>query len=102
MKDFLFTSQGREYLLDHYVEQEKSIYVVAQERSTYPNHVRRALLHHRIRLRDRSEAQRAALKHGRNRHPTAGRSRTDEEKTNIGQSLLQSWKGRQQGDEANE
>jgi hypothetical protein len=87
MKDFLFSARGREFLLDEYVRQEKSTYLIAEERDTYANLVRRALIHHGIEARDKGQAQKAALKAGRHTHPTEGRARTPEERKRIGESV---------------
>jgi hypothetical protein len=87
MKDFLFSERGREYLLDEYVRQEKSTYAIAHQRDVYPNLVRRALIHHGIEARDKSAAQRAALKAGRHTHPTEGRRHSPEVRQRIGEGV---------------
>jgi hypothetical protein len=91
MKDWLFGAAGREYLLAEYVTAERSTYAIADEKGTYANLVRRALLRHGIPLRDKSAAQRAAVKSGRHASPTAGRERTDEEKANISAGVSGFW-----------
>ena len=87
MKDWLFTSEGKAYLQGEYVEKNRSTYDIAAERGTYANKVRRALLAHGFRPRDKSRAQAAALASGRHAHPTKGRTRTDEERDNIRDGL---------------
>ncbi len=66
-KNFLFSEEGRVYLEENYVELERSTYQIAEERGTYPNMVGRALKHHGYPLRDKKNAQSAAIKNGR--HP---------------------------------
>lgn len=83
MKDWLFTSEGKAYLQSEYVDKARSTYDIAAERGTYANKVRRALVAHGYRLRDKSKAQAAALASGRHAHPTKGRTRSDEERDNI-------------------
>ncbi len=87
MKQWLFTEQGRAYLLEEYIVKVRSTYAIAAERGTYPNMVRRALQSHGFRLRDKSAAQAAALASGRHAHPTKGRSRSAEEREAISAGL---------------
>lgn len=94
MKDWLFSEPGRQYLLAEYVTAERSTYSIADEKQTYANLVRRALLHHGIPLRSKADAQRAALKSGRHASPTAGRARTDEEKDHISAGVSRHWDDR--------
>jgi very-short-patch-repair endonuclease len=74
-----------------YNEQNKSTYEIAKQLSTYPNKIRRTLIKHGYELKDKSAAQKAALKSGRSSHPTAGKKRTDAEKIAISQSLVNYW-----------
>jgi len=83
VRDWLFTSEGKAYLQVEYVEKARSTYEIAVDRGTYANKVRRALIAHGIRPRDKSKAQAAALASGRHAHPTRGRTRSDEERDNI-------------------
>lgn len=69
-KTFLLSPAGGEYLRTQYGEKLRSTYEVAEELGCYANLVRRALFHHGIPLRDRSEAQKVALVTGRHKHPT--------------------------------
>lgn len=90
-RDFLWTEEGRQYLLEEYVVRERSTYDIAQERFTYANKVRRALLHHGFALRDKSAAQLAATRARRHDHPTKGRPRSAEERHAISQGLSRAW-----------
>lgn len=85
--NYLYTAAGREYLEEHYDRLRKSTYEVAEELGVYPNCIRRALRHHGITIRNRSEARANALKTGRARHPTTGSSRSDETRRRISDSL---------------
>jgi hypothetical protein len=90
-KDQLFDGQGKAYLGAEYVANRRSTYDIAAELGLYANLIRRALIKHGYELRDRSAAQKAALDSGRLSHPTAGRERTDEERTSIGSSVAGAW-----------
>jgi hypothetical protein len=94
MRDFLFTPAGKVYLQEEYVEKERSTYDIADERRTYANLVRRALVFHRLKLRDKPNAQKAALKKGRHPHPTKGRTRSEEERARISEGVSEVWKER--------
>lgn len=74
-----------------YNEEHKSTYEIAKCLDTYPNKIRRALRKLGYELKDKSEAQKAALANGRSSHPTSGKKRTTEEKIAISQSLVQYW-----------
>lgn len=70
-KHFLYTFEGKQYLEQAYIRDERSTYDIAAEQGpgVYPNLVRRALLHHNMPLRTHKAAQTAALKSGRHPHP---------------------------------
>lgn len=91
MNDYLFSAAGKAYLLREYAAAERSTYDIAKERGTYANLVRRALLHHGILPRSHADAQRAALKSGRLRHPTEGKPRCEETRRRIGDGVSLSW-----------
>lgn len=79
-----------DYVLEQY-KQSKSTYDLAKELHTYPNKIRRILKKHGHSMRSKSEAQAAALKSGRSKHPTEGRKRTKQEKDNISKGTAASW-----------
>ncbi len=83
MKEYMFSAEGREFLEREYVRAERSTYDIADELGTYPNMIRRALLHHGIAARDKPEAQEAALRYKRAKHPTGGRKRSEPEREKI-------------------
>lgn len=74
-----------------YNDANHSTYEIAKQLNTYPNKIRRILLRHGYQLKDKSEAQKAALETGRSSHPTAGKKRTEVEKIAISQSLVNYW-----------
>ncbi len=91
MSDFLFTPEGRDYLVSEYKENARSTYDIATEKGTYPNRIRRALKFHKIKVRDKSQAQSAALKSGRHVHPTEGKNRSVAEKLKISKGMAEVW-----------
>lgn len=74
-----------------YETDNKSFKDIADILSTYPNKIRRDAIKYKIRIRDKSLAQKNALKTGKHSHPTKGKKRTDDEKQKIGLSVLKSW-----------
>lgn len=62
-----------DYYNEEYVKKERSTYDIADETGTYANKIRRELRHYGYELRNRSEAQTAALKYGRHPHPKKGK-----------------------------
>ena len=74
-----------------YVDQDMSTYEIAENFSTYPNKIRRILTKNGIPLKSHSQAQKAALKKGRAKHPTIGRKRTKEERIKISSSVHTYW-----------
>lgn len=78
-------------VIDMYVIQNKSTYEIAQELQTYPNKIRRILIKGGIDLKNKSEAQKNAIKQGVAKHPTLGKTRTDEEKIKISSGLKKYW-----------
>lgn len=90
-KSFLWSKKGKEFLNREYNKSSRSTYSIAQELKTYPNMIRRALIHHGYELKSKSEAQAAALQSGRHDHPTKGRKRTVEERLNISKGVARSW-----------
>lgn len=85
MKDF------EQKVVDLYQKQEKSTYQIAEELNTYPNKIRRVLIKHGVEIKDRSAAQKLALKKGRSKHPTDGTKRTEETKIKISSQLVKHW-----------
>lgn len=80
-------------VLRMYRDENKSTYEIAELLNTYPNKIRRTLMKHGCELKDRSDAQKNALKKGRIDHPTAGRKRSYEERLKISAALDNYWSG---------
>lgn len=77
------------YYRREYVDRERSTIDIANEHGTYPNRIRRELINLGFRLRSKGEAQSAALRHGRTRHPTAGQVRSDDVRRKISLSVTE-------------
>lgn len=88
-RDFLYTPEGREWLLVEYVEKERSTYDISEQLGPpyYPNKVNRALRFHRFQLRDHRKAQKVALKTGRHTHPTKGKKHSAETRAKISNAI---------------
>lgn len=84
-------SQGRDYLIRLYHEMGWSIRQIAEFLETDKMVVAKAMVHHRIPRRGKSEAQAGAIKNGRSKNPTAGRERTEREKKRISRGHKRYW-----------
>lgn len=89
----LSSSEQKRLLHQMYIEQKKSFADIATELDTYPNKIRRALKAFEIPIRDKSDAQKNALKSGKHKHPTKGQKRPEDIKQKIGLGVMQSWEG---------
>jgi len=78
-------------VIKEYVKKRRSFNDIAVEYSTYPNKIKRMLLKAGHKPRDKSDAQKQALKSGRSKHPTEGRERTVEERLKISEAVAQDW-----------
>lgn len=78
-------------IIEMYNDQSKSTYEIAKSLDTYPNKIRRTLIKHGYKLKDKSQAQKNALKSGRCAHPTAGKKRTQDEKLRISEGMETHW-----------
>jgi len=81
-----------EELKQLYFDEEKSIVEIADIFGTYPNKIARILKKNGYQLRDKSTAQKNALKKGTTTHPTEGKERSEKEKNKISNSMHKSWK----------
>lgn len=82
---------SHQYLVEEYVDKQRSTHEIADDLGTYPNKVRRALIKHGIPVRNRSDAQTAALKNGTQSHPTKGAPLSPEHREKIGERTLNVW-----------
>jgi very-short-patch-repair endonuclease len=87
----LSDSDKKELLKKHYILENKSFADIADMYGTYSNKIRRDAVRLQIKIRDKSAAQKNALKTGKHKHPTKGVKRDDETKNKIGMGVLQSW-----------
>lgn len=78
-------------IVDMYTKQNKSTYEIAKELNTYPNKIRRILIKNGVELKDKSEAQKNAIKVGKAIHPTKGKVRSHEEKIKISYGIKKYW-----------
>ncbi len=89
----LSDAQKKEYIIKHYEKLGKSFQDIAAETDTYANKVRRDAIRFKIKIRDKSQAQKNALSTGKTKHPTKGTTRPNDIKQKIGKSVLKSWEG---------
>lgn len=78
-------------IVDMYKNQNKSTYEIAKEFDTYPNKIRRILIKNGCEMKDKSTAQKNALKQGVASHPTKGKKRSQETKLKISESQAKVW-----------
>jgi very-short-patch-repair endonuclease len=78
-------------IIDLYVNENKSTYEIAELFNTYPNKIRRLLVKNNVELKDKSEAQKNAIKSGKAIHPTLGKSRSFDEKLKISSGVKKYW-----------
>lgn len=81
----------KEILLKEYEQNNKSFRDIADIYGTYSNKVRRDAIKFKIKIRDKSEAQKNALATGRVDHPTKGKERSEEVKNKIGTGVMEAW-----------
>lgn len=78
-------------LKTEYEKEGNSFLIIAEKYDTYPNKIRRDANRLGIKIKDKSLAQKNALAKGTIKHPTKGKSRTDQDKEKIGIGVMQSW-----------
>jgi very-short-patch-repair endonuclease len=86
----MFSKEEKDKIISMY-QKGSSTTEISNELGTYPNKINRLLVKHGIKIRDKGEAQKLALKKGTAQHPTMGRERTKEEKEKIGSRLTSYW-----------
>jgi very-short-patch-repair endonuclease len=85
-----FDKDQKKDILDMYSKGESMI-VIADKYGTYTNKIRRLLIKEGAEIRDKSEAQKLALKSGRHKHPTEGTVRPEEFRIAISEKLKDHW-----------
>jgi len=83
--------EKKQLLKNLYIQQKKSFADIANEFSTYANKIRRDAIKFKIKIRDKSDAQKNAIQTGSAKHPTKGKQRSDETRNKIGLSVMKSW-----------
>jgi very-short-patch-repair endonuclease len=78
-------------ILKEYHNEKKSFQDIAQTHGTYANKIRRDAIKYGIKIRDKSEAQKNVLSSGKSIHPTKGKTRSEEVKNKIGNSVMKAW-----------
>jgi very-short-patch-repair endonuclease len=89
--DDLSDKAKKDLILIEYENNLRSFNDIASSLGTYANKVRRDAIKFKIKIRDKSEAQKQALSSGRADHPTMGKEREDSVKMKIGQGVMESW-----------
>lgn len=84
-------SEKTKLLKNLYTKDQKSFAQIADQLGTYANKIRRDAIRLGIQIRDKSEAQKNAIKSGTTEHPTKGKKRSDSTKAKIGASVMNSW-----------
>lgn len=87
----LSDNEKKTFLTQQYEKNNQSFQDIAKECGTYANKIRRDAIKYGIKIRDKSTAQKNALKTGKATHPTKGTSRPENIKNKIGLSVMQSW-----------
>jgi very-short-patch-repair endonuclease len=87
----LSDKEKKNILVQEYVNKLTSFGEIAKTYNTYANKLRRDAIKFQIPIRNKSEAQKLALKSGRHDHPTKGKVRSEETKSKIGMSVLEAW-----------
>lgn len=81
-----------------YINNSKSFGDIAKDYNTYTNKIRRDAIKFNIPIRDKSSAQKNALQTGKHKHPTKGKTRSNETKEKIGLSVMNSWENMSQSE----
>jgi very-short-patch-repair endonuclease len=93
------SDQDKKDLIDSlYSNDGKSFSDIASLYDTYANKIRRDAKKFNIKIRDKSEAQKNALKTGKHSHPTKGKERSENTKQKIGLGVLNSWENLDQAE----
>jgi very-short-patch-repair endonuclease len=78
-------------MCEQYHTKDRSMQDIAEELGTNRQRVRRALLKLEIPIKDKSSAQKAALRSGRAEHPTEGRERPEDVRLRIAEGVAADW-----------
>lgn len=89
--DNLADSDKKQIIENLYIRKKLSFANIAKQYHTYANKLRRDAVKFKIKIRDKSEAQKNAIQTGSHKHPTKGTIRSEDVKNKIGQSVMKSW-----------
>ena len=89
--DHMSDKDKKDFIVKEYEVNQKSFSDIAKLGNTYANKIRRDAIKFKINIRNKSEAQKNALKTGKTSHPTQGKERSQHTKEKIGMKVLQSW-----------
>lgn len=89
--DKLNDNDRKKLIVIEYEKNKKSFKDIADEYGTYANKIRRDAIKFEIPIRDKSAAQKNVLSSGKAEHPTKGKTRSEEVKTRIGNSVMKAW-----------
>jgi len=89
--DHLNEREKIEAIKQRYLEESQSFQKIANDMGTYANKILRDAKKFNIPIRNKSEAQKNALEKGVHKHPTKGKTRTEEEKNRIGIGVMNNW-----------
>lgn len=89
--DSLNDSQKKHILDSLYIGKKLSFQDIAEQYNTYPNKLRRDAKKFSIKIRNKSQAQKNALKTGKHKHPTKGNERPSSVKEKIGKGVMTAW-----------
>jgi very-short-patch-repair endonuclease len=87
----LSDNEKKKIIKQAYEVENKSFKDIASEYGTYANKIRRDAMKLKIKIKNKSEAQANALKSGKAKHPTMGKSRPKDVKNRIGHAVMKSW-----------
>jgi len=87
----LTDNQKKKFLEEQYHKQQLSWIVIAEDMDTYPNKLRREAKRLGVDSRNKSDAQKIALKDGRSTHPTEGKEHDERTKIMISESQGKVW-----------
>jgi hypothetical protein len=90
VKEFYYSAAGRAYLEVAYLGEGKSLREIAEERGGYAVLIQRAMEHHGMGRRDRSDSMKKALLRGRLAPPPADKPPKVRER--IGDAVRKAWK----------
>lgn len=89
--DKLSDQQKKDLIIKEYENNQNSFRDIADKYKTYANKIRRDAIKFKINIRDKSEAQKNALKTGKTKHPTQGKQRPSDVKAKIGVGVMNAW-----------